>query len=258
MKRKNLLVLFFMLIGMSSFSQTATLQTVTGATPGAVSVDLTLTGCPLEVSAFQMTIVYDTNVLVYNIASPSSGVTDWFSGVSGVGIQCPGGKKGRITFVWGDLPQPVNGVLCKLNFTYVGPGCSYVNFSNSPTPLLVADGTPNYDPYTVTWVNGQVCDVLTGIDDNKVSDAVVEIYPTVTNDKINIKYNVPENGNVTFGLYNMVGDEIQSITKECTGNTEAIQEMNVSNLNSGLYFIKYQIETASSTTVKTEKITIAR
>jgi len=250
MKRKNLLVLFFMLIGISSFSQTATLQTVTGATPGAVSVDLTVTGCSAEVSSFQGTIEYNPAILTY------VNVSNWFAGVSGVGVLTP--SAGKITFVWGDMPVAVNGVLCKINFTYVGPGCSNVGFTNSPTPWLFADGTPLYNEYTVTYTNGQICDVLTGIDDNKVSDAVVEIYPTVATEKVTIKYNVPENGKITFGLYNMIGDEIQTITRECTGNTEAVQEMNVSNLNSGLYFIKYQIETASNNTVKTEKITVTR
>lgn len=237
-----------MLIGISSFSQTATLQTVTGATPGAVSVQLTLTGCSQQVTSFQGTIEYNPAIMTY------VNVTDWFPGVTGVGVQTP--SSGKITFVWGDLEQPINGVLCKINFNYVGPGCSFVNFSDAPTKWLVADAL--YHKYTVTYVSGSVCDVLTGIEDNTVSDAVVEIYPTIANQKVNIKYNIPENGKITLGLYNMIGDEIQTITKECSANTEAIQEMNVSNLNSGVYFIKYQIETASNTSVKTEKITVTR
>jgi hypothetical protein len=252
MKRKNLLMIVFMLIGIASYSQTCTIQTLSNVSPGPVQASVTMTGFSLLVSSFQMSIIYDTNVLHY------VNITDWFSGVSGVGIMHNYyGNFDHLTFVWGDYEQAISGVLCHLNFNYKGPGCSDLTLSSVPTTLMVADGTPGYNTYTVNWVSGQICGIPTGIENNNTNSSI-EIYPTVATEKVTIKYNVPENGKITFGLYNMIGDEIQTITRECNSNTEAIQEISVSTLNSGLYFIKYQIETASNNIIKTEKITVTR
>jgi hypothetical protein len=249
MKKIIIIMLVFMFCGMQTYSQTATLQTLSSVSPGAVQVNLTMSGFSQQSIAFQWTVDYNPAILTY------VSVSDWLTGITGVGIQTP--SSGKITFVWGESdPYEINGVLCKINFTYVGPGCSNLTFSGSPTSDQIWEG--DYDEYTVNFVNGQVCGVPTGIIDNPVNNSTVEIYPTLVNEKVNIKYNVPENGKITFGIYNMMGDEIQTITKEFVANTESSQEMNVSDLNSGIYFIRYQIETAIINTIKTEKITITR
>lgn len=240
-----------MLIGTASYSQTCTLQTLTNVSPGAIQVNLSFSGIPQNVGAFQCTVRFDSSAMTFVNAS------DWYSGAAGTLVSHTAGT-GKITFIDGYVPAltVTNGVLCKLNFTYIGPGCSFLKFTDSPTLRELADD--NYNDYSVVnWVNGSVCGVTTGIEYNNNSPSI-EIFPTIAKEKVTIKYNVPENGKITFGLYNMIGDEIQTITKECIGNNEAVLEMNVSNLNSGLYFIKYQIETASNTIVKTEKITVTR
>lgn len=243
-----------MLIGISAYSQrTCTLQTIQNVSPGAVVVDLSMSNYTDSlVTAFQWSIGFDPAVLSFD---PATGITDWFANVSGVGIQSP--TPGKITFVWGDTPVAINGVLCKIHFTYIGNmNCSDLTFTDSPTPRLVANGI-DYGEYRVTYVNGQVCGLGVGVDENSVNPAV-EIYPTVAKTSVNVKYSVPESGRITIGIYNMIGDEIQKVTNTVTANNEYTQEINVSDLSAGVYFVKYQIATNSINTIKTEKITVTR
>jgi len=162
------------------------------------------------------------------------------------------------TFVWGDMPVPINGVLCNVNFTYISTtgACTNVSFGTYPTDTLVADEI--YQTYDVDWINGQVCGVASGIEDNGNNSPSVVIYPTIAREYVNVKYTIPENGRITFGVYNMLGDEVSKVTKDCTANLPSTQEINVSDLNAGIYFVKYHIETPGINTVKTEKITITK
>ncbi|HNW89968.1 MAG TPA: T9SS type A sorting domain-containing protein, partial [Bacteroidales bacterium] len=132
----------------NTYSQTCTLQSLLFPT-GPAQAELTMTGFNNQVSAFQWTIDYDPAIMTYVSTS------DWHTGVSNASVTSP--TPGKILFIWGEQPTPaaINGVLCKLNFTYIGPGCSYLNFSNNPIDALVADGMYVY--YNVTYVNGQIC-----------------------------------------------------------------------------------------------------
>ncbi|HNW90425.1 MAG TPA: T9SS type A sorting domain-containing protein [Bacteroidales bacterium] len=251
MKRKNLLMVIFMLVGISAFSQTVALQSLSNVPVGTVTQDLTMTGFTNQVTAFQWSVSFDPAVITY------TSCTDWHVGVTGclVSVAAPG----IITFVWADgFGVPINGVLCKINYSYVSAtgACSNVSFGTYPTDTVVADVQYNY--YHPTYLNGQICGVSTGIEDNSVENASVVIYPSVAKEKVNVKYSIPENGKITLGVYNLMGDEVQKISNMFVANNEYNQEINVSDLSSGLYFIKYQIETANINTVKTEKITIAR
>lgn len=147
MKKINVISLFIMLFTANVFSQTCTLQSLLFPT-GPAQAELTMTGFSNQVSAFQWTIDYDPAIMTYVSTS------DWHTGVSGASVTSP--TPGKIIFVWGEpTPVAINGVLCKLNFTYVGPGCSYLNFSNNPTDTMVADGMYQY--YNVMYINGQIC-----------------------------------------------------------------------------------------------------
>ncbi|HNZ43669.1 MAG TPA: cohesin domain-containing protein [Bacteroidales bacterium] len=254
MKRKTLLLAFLMLMGVSTFSQVCQLGTVSGVTQGStVSVPITMTGFANEVTAFQWSISWDPAVLTY------VNVTNWFPGVTGVGVYPQAAPYEHITtFVWGDMQQPINGTLCTVNFTYISStgACTNVSWGTYPTDTLVAD--EYYQTYNVDWINGQVCGVASGIEDNGNNNASVVIYPTVAREMVNLKYTVPESGRITFGVYNMLGDEVSKVTRDCSADVPSTQEINVSDLNAGIYFVKYHIETANINTVKTEKITVTK
>ncbi|HNX07392.1 MAG TPA: cohesin domain-containing protein [Bacteroidales bacterium] len=254
MKRKSLLLAFLMLMGVNTFSQVCTLGSVSGVTQGStVSVPITMTGFGNQVTAIQWSISWNPAVLTY------VDVTNWFPGVSGVGVyhQAPPNEH-IVTFVWGDSPVPINGTLCNVNFTYISSSgaCSNVSWGTYPTDTLVADQI--YVHYDVDYNNGQVCGVASGIEDNGNDKAAVLIYPTIAREIVNVKYTVPESGRITFGVYNMLGDEVAKVSRDCSANLPSTQEINVSDLNAGIYFVKYHIETASINTVKTEKITVTK
>lgn len=255
MKKISIILLVFMCFGMQTYSQTCTLQTLSSVTPGPVQLNLYMNGFNLGVSGIEGTLQFDTTKLTF------ISVSDKASGFSDLTFNYPSLEHHDLLSIQcypspvGELYPNIDGILCKLNFTYNGTVCTNLTFGDWPLQRLIIGN--EYFEYTVSWVNGQVCGVPTGIDDNTINSSV-EIYPTIAKEKINIKYNVPENGKITFGIFNLLGDEIKTITKECVANNESTQEMNVSYLNSGIYFIKYQIETANINTIKTEKITVTR
>ena len=137
---------------------TATIQTVNGAIPGnSIPVDITLNGfTPGDIQSFQFTIRYDTSCLEYDT------VTDWYPGITGVLFQ--EASPGVIAFSYGEsFGLVVDGVLCKINFTYKGtsPGCCPVTWDDYPTPRLFADS--NYNEYVVNYIDGQVCYICTPV-----------------------------------------------------------------------------------------------
>jgi len=142
---------------------TATIGSVMNACPGAPAiVDITLSDFIASLTAFQFTIRYDTNYLHFN------SITDWPTGIAGVGIlHNYNGSIDALTFAWADIPEvSVNGLLCRLNFTYKAPtsGCHAVVWSDMPTPRLFAD--EYFNEITVDYVDGMVCgpapEVITG------------------------------------------------------------------------------------------------
>jgi len=137
---------------------TATIQSVNGAVPGSSSpVSITLNGfTPGDIEAFQFTIRYDTSCLAYDT------VTDWYPGITGAWVQ--ESSPGVIAFSYGEaFGLVVDGVLCKINFTYKGtsPGCCPVTWDDYPTPRLFADS--NYNEYVVNYIDGQVCYTCTAV-----------------------------------------------------------------------------------------------
>jgi len=147
MKKISIVILFLVVcLTTNNYSQTCTLQSVYFSS-GAVQVELMMTGFNNQVTALQWTIDYDPAIMTYVDA------TDWYTGVTGASVYSP--TPGKICFLWGDMPVAINGVLCKLNFSYAGPGCSYLNFSSDPIDTIIADEF--YQFYNVTYVNGQVC-----------------------------------------------------------------------------------------------------
>jgi hypothetical protein len=60
---------------------------------------------------------------------------------------------------------------------------------------------------------------------------ISNIYPNPANDKVSI--NLKNYGNATIQLFNILGQEVKTVY-----TTENKVEVNVSDLNSGIYFIR--------------------
>ena len=121
----------------AALSPTATIQTVTGITPGnTTSVDVSLSNFSTPFAAFQFSIKFDTNTVILN------SISDWASGVTGVSLNYHyNGSIADVTFVWGDTPVSINGLFFRMNFKYKSSahGCSSIYWSDDPTPRLFAD-----------------------------------------------------------------------------------------------------------------------
>ncbi len=258
--KKLFLLLLLTCFWMTAKTQnpTATIQTVSGVPGSTVAVNINVSNFTWGVAAMQYSIHYDSSVIRY------VSTTNWFPGFAGAGVYAQS-DSASLSVVIGVMDAVyINNILCTMNFQIKKAGCSDIIWHDSPTPrewtdgnYFYYDGTPGNHP-AIDYTNGQVCGIVTGIEDNSVENASVVIYPSVAKEKVNVKYSIPENGKITLGVYNLMGDEVQKISNMFVANNEYNQEINVSDLSSGLYFIKYQIETANINTVKTEKITVAR
>jgi hypothetical protein len=242
-------VLFVAAINLSVNAQTATIQTIPAAVPGNVAVNISLAGFAPDISSFQWTIVYDTAVLTY------INTTNWYTGVAGVGVYTPAANK--ITMVYGEsFGLPISGMLCTLNFTYpaLAP-CTNITWSDSPTPRLIADGL--YNPFTVTWVNGQVCPSTIGITDHASGQPFTAVYASDDGNKVVVNYSFPAAGAFAAGLYNVSGQCLRSVAHAYNGQDMQREEFDTGDLGPGLYIVACRMKTASECFVKYGKVIIA-
>ncbi|MCK9613524.1 MAG: cohesin domain-containing protein [Bacteroidales bacterium] len=257
MKKVGLFILIAFVFSFNSFSQTVTLQSVSDVpTSSAVSIDLSMTGFSTAMTAWEFNVVYDVTKLTFvnfsNLTTAINPASDF------VLYENPVGSGILYCSLSSTSTAAVNGLVCKINFSnYNGPACTNLTYSDPQSgPKFIANNV--YENFTgITWVTGQVCGVTTGVEENSPNGSV-EIYPTIARDNLSIKYNMPESGKITIGMYNLMGDEIQKVTKYFNGNSQEIETMNTANLSAGLYFIKYHVETANTNTTKTEKFTVAK
>ncbi|HOY33294.1 MAG TPA: cohesin domain-containing protein [Bacteroidales bacterium] len=140
----------------------ASIQTVSGAIPGSqIAVNISLSCfAPDNISGFQFTVKYDTTKLKYINSS------DWYAGISGVTEVSSTyyGTVHALTFAWAEsFAMVIDGVLCKLNFINKtnSTSCESIYWSDMPTPRTIING--DYNEYTVTYVDGGICTVCTGV-----------------------------------------------------------------------------------------------
>lgn len=79
-------------------------------------------------------------------------------------------------------------------------------------------------------------------------------YPNPFNPSTNIKYSVPEAGNVKLSVYNLVGEEVAVLVNGYTDAGQFEVSFDASNLSSGVYLYKLQ----SANSVITKKMTLLK
>ena len=107
----------------------------------------------------------------------------------------------------------------------------------------INDSTNKHFDFTVTYI----VDATVGI--NKKSFGRLVIFPNPATNTINIAHN-NTNGNVSFELYNIIGNRVASATG--SGNNTSV---NTENLNNGYYFLKTMV---NNEIVDTQKIIIQK
>ena len=79
-------------------------------------------------------------------------------------------------------------------------------------------------------------------------------YPNPFNPSTNIRYSVPEAGNITLAVYNVVGEEVAVLANGYTEAGSFNVTFDASNLPSGVYLYKLQ----SANSVQTKKMLLLK
>lgn len=96
---------------------------------------------------------------------------------------------------------------------------------------------------TTNWLEGwtkfSLGNYITAVEDNELNQMSFELaqnYPNPFNPSTVIKYRIPEAGNVSLKVYNMLGKEVATLVNEFTNAGNYAVEFNGDNLSSGIYF----------------------
>ena len=126
-----------------------------------------------------------------------------------------------------------------------------VTFSDSYTFPANHTVEEFWDLSCVVWVqNTSTKDVLqsawswqiAGVKDSKITNSgIIGLFPNPANTKTNLKYELKSNEKVEYSVYNIVGQKVISKNLGIKKVGIFTEEINCSELNNGLYFIKLRI-----------------
>jgi len=143
-KKFTIILTVMLLFGMASYSQTASLATVTASPGEAVTVPLTVTGFT-DISAITFNIRFNPDVLSF-IGIQNTVTSGFLANVS----------DSTITIVWTATPPTwltlASGTLLEMNFIYNGMTSSELNFVSGCEVVQGVAATP----VNVTYTNGAV------------------------------------------------------------------------------------------------------
>ncbi len=127
--------------------------------------------------------------------------------------------------------------------------------TSQPYSQLTNNGT-YYSFNTLTYSNftaGSVItnNCITGVKENKTSEANAVIYPNPTKDVATLSIDVKENGVVTVQIYNLVGALVKTTTANATVGFNSIN-LDLSNLTAGIYITNVKV----ANTITTKKLII--
>ncbi len=85
--------------------------------------------------------------------------------------------------------------------------------------------------------------LLTSLNDNasaNILNGEVKLYPNPAKDEITIEWKNTKNTQQSVELFNVFGQQVKSISSPLTTNSTQNQTLNISNLASGVYFVKIE------------------
>ena len=105
--------------------------------------------------------------------------------------------------------------------------------------------SPNYG--TGIW-KCLLSDILTGVNEIQIikSELQIKIYPNPTSDFINVYLSNCKNENINAEIYDVLGNLVYSESFELH-TSDIIHQINISNLNDGVYIIKFQTKDQTET-----------
>jgi glucuronoarabinoxylan endo-1,4-beta-xylanase len=96
--------------------------------------------------------------------------------------------------------------------------------------------------------------IVNSISENEINYSLKQIYPNPFNMSTVIKYDLKDAGHINISVYNLVGDEIETIVDKNQPAGEYKIVWQVGDLPSGIYFCKFKV----GDTVETRKIIIQK
>jgi hypothetical protein len=217
---------------------TLTIDQMTNVPAGPVSLEVHARQIT-NMGSFQFTMDYDAAHLTY------VGVSNWFAPFTDVLVGNP--STGKLTFVWAASTAGVNipdDTFFMVDFTFDGyMGHANVAFSDNPTPREFADYDGNI--FVPFYNNGFVTGAPDAVIEN--GSQSIKVFPNPTSDVVNIKSDFTIK---SIELLSFIG---QSVYTRNNLDTKVVQ-INVSNLGSGVYFVKMNTDQG----IKTTKITVKR
>ncbi|MFI5163935.1 MAG: glycosyl hydrolase family 18 protein [Bacteroidia bacterium] len=173
---------------------------------------------------------------------------------------------------WGTYATPNNDEIgyCTIVTTYpgaenndqVGSGNNVIYYNGIPTikqkttyALQNAGGIMIWelaedctDSTSLLTAINQIISTTTSVQKTQANEVKLDIYPNPVTDLITMHLEFPENGMISLSLYDITGRVIYKIEKAVDEQPSYQLSIPVSNLNSGIYFLK--LETASSVLIR--------
>lgn len=128
-------------------------------------------------------------------------------------------------------------------------GLGFILDNNSISPEVYADSVKNLLKSTATSVK-----------DNKTSDLeskLYEAYPNPSNGLVNVKYNIKNASDVTFGLYDLLGRKIAGFSERVSSG-EHHKTFNTVRLSAGIYFLHAVFDSDGKKAVSTKRIRVVK
>jgi len=130
---------------------------------------------------------------------------------------------------------------------YLGPFTSSTNDISSISKVVLRQGSSTAAPsltidgikVSTSWAG-----IVAGIKNiSTVADkfSLSQNYPNPFNPTTNIKFSVPTSGFVKLSVYNAIGQQVQSLVNNELSTGEYSVQLNGSNLTSGMYFYKLEL-----------------
>lgn len=143
----------------------------------------------------------------------------------------------KVKIVWYDL----NGVAVKRNIIALR-----VKYKGTATTIKFS-GTnelsdKNMKVYSCSYKEGKITSFVTGIKEKKLSFLLHQNYPNPFNPNTVIRYQIPEAGNLSVKVYNILGHQVDDLFAGFRNSGEYTINYSPKNLSSGIYFCKVNFQ----------------
>lgn len=128
----------------------------------------------------------------------------------------------------------------------------YLNGNHAALASTATYTMDNSGSISTFSLSSYLTNVVVGVSENISGEQALKLFPNPTSDNINIQIESGANANTVVKVTNMLGDEISVME---INNTTANNNLDVSDLDEGIYFIRVYSE---GTLVNTRRFVIAR